>query len=63
MPKAKKDIIENQLNQMPDITKNEVIQENNFFKAIKKYEKDEPFNPWPIIIIVISIILALSLIF
>lgn len=59
MPKAK---IEEQLNEMPEITKNEVIQENNFFKAIKKYEKDEPFNPWPIIVIIVSIIVALSLI-
>ncbi|MFA5333839.1 MAG: hypothetical protein WC376_05085 [Candidatus Nanoarchaeia archaeon] len=59
MPKAKKDKIENQLGQMSEITKNEVVQENNFYKAIKKYEGKESFNPWPVIIILIAIILAI----
>ena len=59
MPKAK---IEEQLDEMPKITKNEVVQETNFFKAMKKYEGKESFNVWPILLIIAAIIIAIIII-
>jgi hypothetical protein len=58
MPKAKKDRIEEQLEEMPEITKNEVIHESDFYKEIKKYEGKEPLNPLLIIIIVVVLVIA-----
>lgn len=63
MPRARKQTIEGLPDEMPEITKNEVIQENNFYKAIKKYEGKEPFNYVPILVIIAAIIIALILIF
>jgi hypothetical protein len=56
MPLAKKENIRGQSEEIPIITKNEVVQGTNFYKEIKKYEQKESFNPWLIIAIIALII-------
>jgi len=58
MPKPRKDKIEEQLDEMPKITKNEVIQETDFYKAIKKYEGETPMGPLFLIIIAAMLVIA-----
>ncbi|MDD5053890.1 MAG: hypothetical protein PHT91_03910 [Candidatus Nanoarchaeia archaeon] len=48
-----------ELDSVPEIKKNEVIQETNFYKEIKKYEGKEESGKWKIII---AIILAAAVI-
>jgi hypothetical protein len=51
-----------EMQDLPEITKNEVIQGNNFYEEMKKYEGKESFNYWYIILIIISIIVAIIII-
>jgi hypothetical protein len=63
MPGAKKESIEGQFGEMPEIKKNEVIQGADFYKAIRKYEAKESFSPWLILLTIAAIIIALIFIF
>jgi uncharacterized membrane protein YidH (DUF202 family) len=53
---SKKEKIIESPEDLPIITKNEVIQGTDFYKEIKKYEQKESFNPWLIIAIILVII-------
>jgi hypothetical protein len=63
MAKAKKDKIEEQLEEMPEITKNEVIKGSDFYKEIKKYEGETPLGPLIVAIIIVIAAIILAIIF
>ena len=60
MPKAKKEELSPEFGELPKIAKNEVIQETDFYKEMKKYEGKEESNIWPIIIIIVLITALLA---